>query len=275
MRSVAGSMPSDLNGWRKKSRHPPSIANNPSRYNELIMDNIETYLSATNVYIDESGHTNDPASRNMVLGALWVSAAQLSLLTDAVRTVKKKHSIAPHREIKWTKVSQSKLDYYIDLVDVFFDIEQLNYRAVIIDKSKVDHEAHGKTPDSFYYTMQYLLVRTIAEKRLGDIHLFLDYKDTWSGVRTTELARYLNNTGSLHNKSLRAQPLRSHEVTGLQISDLFTGAVAYANQPTDLQLSSAKKKIVEHIEHRSKQSLNHGTPYGAEKINLLFWEPRK
>lgn len=239
------------------------------------MDDIETLLGASNVYIDESGHTNDPNNDVMVLGALWVSASQLSLLTDAVRTIKKKHDIPPHREIKWTKVSSAKLDYYIDLVDAFFGIEQVNYRAVIIDKSKIDYEAHGKTSDDFYYTMQYLLVRTIAEKRLGDIRLFLDYKDTWSGMQTAKLAKYLNNTRSLNNRLLSAQPLRSHEVIGLQLSDLFTGAVMYANRPIEKQLSSAKKQIVQHIEDRSKQRLVEGTSYSAEKLNLLIWEPRK
>ncbi len=238
------------------------------------MDNIETLLSATNVYIDESGHTNDSNCKTMVLGALWLNVPQLSLLSDAVRTIKKKHGISSHREIKWTKVSDKKLDYYKDLVDAFFAVEQVNYRAVVIDKSIIDHEAHGNTQESFYYKMQYLLVRTIAEKRLGDIRLFFDYKDTWSGVETTKLANYLSNTGSLHNKSLRAQPLRSHEVMGLQIADLLTGAVMYANKPTKEQLSTAKKELVRYIEDGAKQKLTEGTPYGAEKVNILLWEPR-
>jgi len=239
------------------------------------MDNIETLLSATNIYIDESGHTDDSNCNNMVLGAIWVSVTQLSLFTDSVRTIKKKHAISSHREIKWTKVSGAKLDYYKDLVDAFFSIEQVNYRAVIIEKSKIDYEAHGKTQDDFYYTMQYLLVRTIAEKRLGDIRLFLDYKDTWSGIQTKKLAKYLTNTGSLHNKSLRAQPLRSHEVTGLQIADLLTGAVMYANKPKEKQQSASKRDLVHYIEQRAGQKLTQGTPYSAEKVNLLFWEPKK
>ena len=64
------------------------------------MENVETLFSATNVYIDESGHTDDPNNNTMVLGALWLSVPQLSLFTDAIRTVKKKHDIASHREIK-------------------------------------------------------------------------------------------------------------------------------------------------------------------------------
>lgn len=100
------------------------------------MENIETLLSATNVYIDESGHTDDPNNNIMVLGALWLSVLQLSLFTDAIRTVKKKYDIASHREIKWTKVSSAKLDYYKELIDVFFAVEQVNYRAVVINNCR-------------------------------------------------------------------------------------------------------------------------------------------
>lgn len=238
------------------------------------MENIETLLSATNVYIDESGHTDDPSSNTMVLGAL-ISVPQLSLFTDAIRTVKKKHDIASHREIKWTKVSPAKLDYYKELVDVFFAVEQVNYRAVVINKSIIDYEAHNKTRDDFYYSMTYILVRTIAEKRYGDMRLFLDYKDAWSGIRTTKLANYLRNTGRLHNASLLAQPLRSHEVIGLQIADLFTGAVMYANRPQEEQKSDAKKELISYIEHSSGQKLTCGTPHSSEKINILMWEPKK
>lgn len=228
-----------------------------------------------NVYIDESRHNNDNDGGCMLLGAIWLDIEQLAVLNDAVRLIKKKHSISPRREIKWTKVSTAKLDYYREIIQLFLNLEQINYRAVIIDKSKIDYESHGKTRESFYYTMQYILVRNIAEKRLGDIRLFLDYKDAWSGKYSHELASYLNNTGSLNHKSLTAQPLRSHEVVGLQIADLITGAVMYANKPKDEQKSEAKMTLIRLLEESIEQKLTESTPYGIEKFNLLFWEPRK
>lgn len=230
-------------------------------------------FQSINVYIDESRHTNERDGGSMLLGALWLDVDQLPILTDAVRLIKKKHDIPPHREIKWTKVSAAKLDYYKELVQLFLNLEQVNYRAVIIEKDKIDYESHNKTRESFYYTMQYLLVRNIAEKRFGDIRLFLDYKDAWSGRYSQDLAKYLNNTGNLHHKSLRAQPLRSHEVVGLQIADLITGAVMYANKPASEQNSSAKMELIQLIEESIEQKLTQGTSYGVEKFNLFFWRP--
>lgn len=234
---------------------------------------LSNVLSDTSVYIDESRHVGGNDGK-MLLGALWLDNAQLATLTDAVRLIKKKHEIAPRREIKWTKVSGAKLEYYKDLIRLFTELDRVNYRAVVIDKEKVDYEAYSKTQDEFYYTMQYLLVRNIAEKRLGEVRLFLDYKDAWSGKQSHKLAEYLNNTGSLHNKSLTAQPIRSHEVIGLQLADLITGAVMYANKPKDEQKSQAKLELITLIEELTGQTLTHGTPYGIEKFNLFFWEPR-
>ena len=228
-----------------------------------------------NVYIDESRHNNDNDGGYMLLGAVWLDVDQLPVLNDAVRLIKKKYDILTHREIKWTKVSTAKLDYYKEIIQLFLQLEQVNYRAVIIDKSKLDYESHGKTRESFYYTMQYILVRNIAEKRFGHIRLFLDYKDAWSGKYSHELAEYLNNTGSLHHKSLTAQPLRSHEVVGLQIADLITGAVMYASKPQSEQKSESKMELVRLLEKSTEQKLTESTPYGLEKFNLLFWEPKR
>ncbi len=238
-----------------------------------FMDNIDLLLSDTNVYIDESRHIGSDGK--MLLGALWLDKVQLSILTDGVRTIKRKHSIASHREIKWTKVSKGKLDYYKDLLRLFVELDNVNYRAVVIDKEIVDYEAHGKTQDDFYYTMQYYLVRNIAEKRIGDVRLFLDYKDAWSGKRSHELVRVLKNTHNLNNSSITAQPLHSHEVVGLQLSDLITGAVMYANKPKSEQQSDAKLALVVLLEELTGQPLTKGTSYSVEKFNLFFWEPKK
>lgn len=240
------------------------------------MRNIHNQEYSTYVYIDESCHIGH-GSGKMLLGAVWLNTKQLPMLLREVKYIKKKHKISSHREIKWTKVSLSKIEYYKDLLLLLHQTDQVSYRAVVIDKNKVNYEAHNETSDDFYYKMQYYLVRNIAEKSTSthSLRLFLDYKDTWSGHRSHELARYLRNTVKFQDKYFTAQPLRSHEVIGLQLADLVTGAVMYANKPSNQQKSEAKKELVAFLKKITQQELTSGTPPSTEKFNLFFWEPRE
>lgn len=229
--------------------------------------------STVNIYADETSHTND-GSKTMVLGATWMDSELAKTLSDKVKLIKIRHNIPSHREIKWNKVSEKKLDYYKELIDLLIDTDGINFRAVIVDKSILDHERFGQTSDDFYYKMQYYLVRNIAEKCLGRIKIYLDYKDTWSGKRCHELADYLSNTAKIHTQGIAAQPVRSHESVAIQFADLISGAVMYANKPRTDNDSASKLKLVEYIEARTGQSLTKETPYSIEKFNLFFWEPR-
>ncbi len=237
-------------------------------------DIIKLLSTTTNVYTDESSHMDD-GSKIMVLGATWMNSDIVKEFADKIKLIKSRHDIPRKREIKWTKVGTKKIDYYKDLIDLFVVTEGLNFRAVVVDKTVLELEKHGKTRDDFYYIMQYLLIRNIAEKCFGKIKIYLDYKDTWSGKKSIELADYLLHTKKIHSQGISAQPIRSYESTALQLADLMTGAVMFANKERDKADSKAKLELVQHIENRIGQSLAEGTPYNVEKFNLLFWGPRE
>lgn len=230
--------------------------------------------SITNIYIDESSHINDGVG-TMLLGAIWSDPQTIKQFSEGIKLIKLRHDISPRREIKWTKVSQKKLDYYKELFNLFWSNDSINFRAVVVDKSILDHEKFDQTPDDFYYKMQYYLVRNIAEKRTGPFHLYLDFKDTWSNSRCQDLTKYLKNTRPLAQKDFSAQAVRSHEVTALQVADLVTGAVMYANKPRTDNDSKAKLELVSHIEEKVGQKLKEESPYGIEKFNIFLWEPRQ
>lgn len=248
---------------------------NATLYNKnMEKEELLKLLNTTiNVYADESSHTND-GSTTMVLGATWMDSDMAQLLSGKTKLIKMRHDISTHREIKWTKVSNQKLDYYKELVDLFIDTDGLNFRAVVVDKTRLDHERFGQTSDDFYYKMQYYLIRNIAEKCLGKIKIYLDYKDTWSGKRCHKLAEYLSSTNKLHSQAISAQPVRSHEAVAIQLADLISGAVMYANKERSEGDSTAKLDLVRYIEQKTGQSLKKETPYSVEKFNLFFWEPR-
>lgn len=241
------------------------------------MDKVEMIRllkSTVNVYADESSHMDD-GTVFMVLGAIWMDSELTSDFTSKVKDIKTRHNISKFREIKWTKVSQAKIDYYKELIDLFVSYPGVNYRAVVADKTKLDHERFGYTRDDFYYIMQYYLIRNIAEKCFGSMKIYLDYKDTWSGVRCHKLADYLNNTKKVISQGVVAQPVRSHESFALQLADLISGAIMYANKNRSDGDSMAKLELVNYIKQKIEVDLASSTSSSAEKFNIFFWEARE
>lgn len=234
---------------------------------------IRLLKSTINVYADESNHMDD-GTVFMVLGAIWMDSELNSEFSTKVREIKARHGISKFREIKWTKVSGSKIDYYKELIDLFMSYPGINYRAVVTDKTKLDHERFGHTRDDFYYIMQYYLIRNIAEKCFGSIKIYLDYKDTWSGIKCHKLADYLNNTRNIRSQGIIAQPVRSHESSALQLADLISGAIMYANKNRSDSDSVAKLELVDYIKQKVGVDLVGSTSSSAEKFNIFFWEAR-
>jgi len=67
----------------------------------------------------------------------------------------------------------------------------------------------------------------------------------------------------------RLQIVRSSEVEILQMADLLTGVVSYAN--SDLTTSYAKLALVGRIQERSGYSLTRTTLFREDKVNLFVW----
>ncbi|HHQ48899.1 MAG TPA: DUF3800 domain-containing protein, partial [Acidobacteria bacterium] len=73
-----------------------------------------------NVYCDESGHLPSNHQPVMVLGAVWCPLSATRRLVTRMREIKRRHGLAPLMEVKWTKVSLAKLEFYEDIVNFFF-----------------------------------------------------------------------------------------------------------------------------------------------------------
>lgn len=85
-----------------------------------------------NIYCDESCHLENDNQKVMVLGALTCKKEEVRKISDDIRSIKIKHGLKRGAEIKWTKISPSKIAFYLDILDYFFNSEFLNFRAVVI-----------------------------------------------------------------------------------------------------------------------------------------------
>jgi hypothetical protein len=225
-----------------------------------------------NVYCDESCHLENDGINVMGLGAVWCAKDKTGQMHRELRAIKERHGISKYAEIKWAKVSPSKIDMYLEFIDYFFNNDDLHFRVIIIpDKSKLDHRAFDQSHDDFYYKMYFNLIKLIWQTGYS-YNVFLDYKDTHGSEKTKLLHEVLCNHHYDFNHDIinRVQLVRSHEVELIQLTDLILGAVVYANR--ELGESETKLSIIKRISERSGFTLKKSTLMHEMKFNILRWE---
>jgi hypothetical protein len=233
-------------------------------------------MSATiNIYCDESCHLENDQHTVMVLGAVWCPAEQSRKVAEGLRAIKIAHGLAPDFEIKWTKVSPARIDFYLGVVEYFFDSPDLHFRALIVpDKAILRHEQYEQEHDTWYYKMYFDMLKVVLNR---DNHhrIYFDIKDTHSSEKLAKLKDILRSNAYDYDRRIieRVQAIRSHHVEQIQLVDLLIGVVSYANR--NLSSSSAKMKLVEFVRARSRYRLTATTLLSESKFNLFRWEPRR
>lgn len=225
------------------------------------------------IYCDESCHLEHDGQPVMVLGGIWCSNLSKKDCYARIRNIKEKHGLPKYAEIKWTKISNKNVDMYLDLIDYFFDNQNLNFRCLVVpNKQKLDHEKYNQTHNEWYYKMYFEMLKTIIVKdSIYDI--YLDIKDTIGGTRTAVLHEILANDTYDYNKKVirRVQLVRSHEIETMQLADVLIGAVMAENRGNIK--STSKIEVIKKIKERSNITLKKSTLPGERKINVFVWSP--
>jgi hypothetical protein len=228
-----------------------------------------------NIYCDESCHLENDNIKPMALGCVWCPKSERQQIFQRLREIKVKHNLPPTCELKWNAVSPSKLNYYCDVANYFFDKSNLHFRVLIVpDKTQLNHKVFNQTHDAFYYKMYFDLLKTILDPKCA-YEIFLDIKDTQGQEKVEKLQQYLCNSAyDFERKMLqKVQQIRSHEVELIQLADFLTGAICYAHR--DLKTSSAKKEIITLLRKRSGYSLLKSTLYKEDKMNIFVWKRKE
>jgi hypothetical protein len=227
-----------------------------------------------NIYCDESCHLENDHQPIMLLGAVWGPTSIVQDISKKIRKIKKKYHAMG--ELKWTKVSNSKIQFYIDLINFFFSTQNLNFRCIIIqNKHKLNHSYFNQgSHDSFYYKMYFYLLRNITDID-GIFRIFIDIKDTRSQLKIEKLKEVLcNNKYDFDHSTIELiQHIRSHESEIMQLCDFLMGAIAYKNR--EFTTSKAKLAIVNEIQQKTGLDLTNSTPPWENKFNLFFFSPQE
>jgi len=227
-----------------------------------------------NVYCDESCHLENDGQKAMVLGAIWCSFDKTREIAVRIREIKQKHGLPADFEVKWTKVSPAKADFYMDLVNYFFDDDDLHFRGLVVpDKSKLNHDGFGHDHDTWYYKMYFDMLKVIFRPD-SQYRVYIDIKDTRGGEKIEQLHEVLCNSMYDFSRKVieRVQLVHSHEIEQLQLADLLIGAISYLHR--DLTTSIAKEALINRIKERSGYSLVKSTLYREDKVNLFVWDAR-
>ncbi|MDM1045134.1 DUF3800 domain-containing protein [Myroides sp. 1354] len=239
-----------------------------------------------NIYCDESCHLQNDKEPVMVIGAVYCPIEKKEEIFERLYSFKLKHNLIPknkkndnenrtYYELKWNKVSKSKIEYYKDVINYFFDDDDLQFRVLVVsNKSAIDYEKFSHTHDTFYYKMYFGMLKAILNPE-NSHHIYIDIKDTRSKEKVHKLEQVLRNDKYDYSKEIikKVQQVRSHEVEILQLADLLVGATAYVNR--GLSDSKTKNELINLIKHRSKYSLTKSTLLKERKFNVFIWEPQK
>lgn len=224
-----------------------------------------------NIYCDESCHLEHDRQKAMVLGGIWCPDEKKKRIARQLRELKVRYNLNPRFEIKWNKISTARVDFYLALVDFFFDNPDLHFRAFIIpNKGELRHEDFGQTHDEFYYKCYFRLLKTLLEPG-ASYNIYLDIKDTQGEAKVRKLHEYLCNSRYDFDREIikRVQQVRSHELELVALADLFIGALSYVHR--GLHESSAKMAVIDRIRQRSGYQLLRSTLYRENKFNLFVW----
>lgn len=225
-----------------------------------------------NIYCDESCHLENDGHNVMVLGSIKCAKEQRQRISKEIKAIKIRHKLPSDFEIKWTKVSRTKISFYLELINYFFNTPELSFRALIVpDKTKLNHNKFNHTHDDFYYKMYFLLLNPLLENS-NTYNVYIDIKDTQGSQKIEKLQDVLANANYDFNREMiqKIQQVHSHEVEHLQLADLIIGALGYLNR--GIETSNPKLEVIERIQKLSGFTLKRNTLLSVKKFNLFFWD---
>jgi len=216
-----------------------------------------------NIYCDESCHLEHDHFPFMLISYVSSSYNQVKMHHENIRALKRKHFFKG--EMKWSALSKSQYPFYNAVVEYFFATD-LQFRAIVIDKSQMRHSEFNQSHDDFYDKMYFQL---LSKKILPEYNynIYLDIKDTRSYEKAKSLKTFLNR----NFVSVRTlQVIRSYESELMQLTDVLMGAIAYHLRNEKKVI--AKNKIIDKIQSHCQFPITRSTPRSTEKFNLFFIE---
>jgi hypothetical protein len=207
--------------------------------------------SIREIYIDETSQTKH---RYLLLGAVTLPLLKQSAAVAAIEQARVPE--LPKGEMKWGKVSPSKLVAYCRVVNAFFehrDMHDAHFHCIVIDTSRIDDKHFNEGSREIGFNKEiYQLASKCARLYPSLFHLYPDRRETTQ--RPEELRQILNSgrrkQGDRRDWPFRRCQFRDSKTTPLlQMTDILLGSVAYQVNQHDraANASQAKQSLSLHV----------------------------
>ena len=194
------------------------------------------------IYCDESSIealTDKTAHKYAAIGGIWIHSTYRFELKNNVNEIKQRHNV--QGELKWNKISPKYKDLYCDLIDYFFSTTNIRFRVILINSEKIDNEYfNASSAELGFYKFYYQLIKHWIYDG-NQYSVFLDHKTNGNRNRIKELKSFLERSN--YNAQIsQVQALDSQQSIGIQLADIFTGAVTA--KFNNAIVSEAKKDVI-------------------------------
>ncbi len=200
------------------------------------------------IYCDESRQTAD---RYMVIGGLITVRENEELFLQTMNLYRQSNKMLS--ELKWTKVSDQKLNEYSALIDLFFSVNRaFHFKSIVVDTQEIDNRRYNKSDAElgFYKMMYQFLLHSFGDYLKPDDQaiIYLDYRNT-SKYKLSTLAAILNN-GLKKKYNLPTAPIKNVQALDskssnfIQVADVLMGAIGYQMNGAHTRTVAKKSKIL-------------------------------
>ena len=224
-----------------------------------------------NVYCDESCHLVSNDSKYLLIGAVYCPKNKVKKINNYIKHLKDNYNISNTIELKWNKIDKKTEKLYLDIINYFFNSDDLKFRVIVIDKNSLNHKKYNQTEDEFYHKAYYEMLKYLITPE-NTYNIYPDIKDTHSYYSHQIMLNFLRIKMSDTNKKTikKVQPIRSYEAPILQVNDILIGALSYYYR--NLSTNEAKLKIISKIKELYNGNLNQSSYYNNTKFNIFMWK---
>jgi len=196
-------------------------------------------------YIDESSQTQH---RYLVIGGTILPKDSVADFIAALWDARKPE--LPTGEMKWGKVSRTKLPAYKRVVDTFFAPwykDAPHFHSLVIDTSRQKHKVYNQGSREIGFNKEiYQLAMKFGRLYWALFHIYPDQRTTDQSPDDLRLIlnRGIRKKGDTRDWPYRRLQFRDSEKTELlQLTDMFAGAIAYRHNEHHRAANASPAKI--------------------------------